>query len=191
MPPRPAGEQSRRSRACGARPSAPQPHLTCRLGRPLGNVPPARSGPHRGRLPPSLREVSHLRCDGGSMRSFVPLSCRSEPAGGDTAVPLGIKRYFPPSRTRKGSAISQFPYGRGAGGRAGAKSRIRTVVTGGVSLLTYSLLLFTFFLLCPGPRPPARRCRARRPRGRRQPRGAGPGRAGASPTSSHPIFSSR
>ena len=58
------------------------------------------------------------------MRSFVPLSCRSEPAGGDTAVPLGIKRYFPPSRTRKGSAISQFPYGRGAGGRARVKLRI-------------------------------------------------------------------
>ena len=55
MPPRPAGEQSRRSRACWARPIAPHSRLACRIGRPLGNVPPARSGPQRGRWAPSMR----------------------------------------------------------------------------------------------------------------------------------------
>ena len=81
MPPRPAGEQSRRSRACGARPSAPQPHLTCRLGRPLGNVPPARSGPQRGRWAPSMRGAMVASGDRPSPTEAAAETCRQRRLG--------------------------------------------------------------------------------------------------------------
>ena len=46
--------------------AAPCQRLGCRLGRPLGNVPPGRSGPKGGSQvsPPPLGEVSCQRHDG-------------------------------------------------------------------------------------------------------------------------------
>ena len=114
--------------------AAPCQRLGCRLGRPLGNVPPGRSGPQRGSqvgaLPkacakPSLASPFGGRwCPVGTVQRLTEPAGESAPAGGGEGsvrppswcAAVREKRFavslafFPALRAHKGKAVGRWSH---------------------------------------------------------------------------------
>ena len=100
--------------------AAPCQRLGCRLGRPLGNVPPGRSGPRRGSqvgappkacAKPSLASPFGGRwCPVGTVQRLVSAAA----SVGDGRSPLGCitragRRECPPREGREGKPLARSP----------------------------------------------------------------------------------